>query len=89
MTTLLQNVNEEVFRTYVFWTAVLVVKMLAMSVLTGRQRFRKKVRDYNHERDTHTHTFQKIRQKAALRNGERLFFWCGCMRQHSVFFADY
>lgn len=31
-----------------------MVKMLAMSVLTGRQRFRKKVRDYNHERDTHT-----------------------------------
>uniref|UniRef100_A0A182PZ58 Microsomal glutathione S-transferase 1 n=1 Tax=Anopheles epiroticus TaxID=199890 RepID=A0A182PZ58_9DIPT len=43
MTSLLQNVNEDVFRTYVFWTAVLVVKMLAMSMLTGRQRFRKKV----------------------------------------------
>ncbi|ETN64006.1 glutathione transferase, microsomal [Anopheles darlingi] len=40
---LLQNVDEEVFRTYVFWAAVLVVKMLAMSPLTGRQRFSKKV----------------------------------------------
>uniref|UniRef100_A0A182QK51 Microsomal glutathione S-transferase 1 n=1 Tax=Anopheles farauti TaxID=69004 RepID=A0A182QK51_9DIPT len=43
MTTLLQNINDEVFRTYIFWAAVLVVKMLAMSMLTGRQRFRKKV----------------------------------------------
>uniref|UniRef100_A0A1Y9H2L6 Microsomal glutathione S-transferase 1 n=1 Tax=Anopheles dirus TaxID=7168 RepID=A0A1Y9H2L6_9DIPT len=43
MTTLLQNINDEVFRTYIFWVAVLVVKMLVMSVLTGRQRFRKKV----------------------------------------------
>uniref|UniRef100_A0A182JWQ1 Microsomal glutathione S-transferase 1 n=1 Tax=Anopheles christyi TaxID=43041 RepID=A0A182JWQ1_9DIPT len=43
MTSLLQNINDDVFRTYIFWTAVLVVKMLAMSMLTGRQRFRKKV----------------------------------------------
>ncbi|XP_053678846.1 microsomal glutathione S-transferase 1-like [Anopheles nili] len=43
MTTLLNNINDEVFRTYVFWAAVLVVKMLAMSLLTGRQRFQKKV----------------------------------------------
>lgn len=43
MTTLLQNINDEVFRTYIFWAALLVVKMLAMSLLTGRQRFRKKV----------------------------------------------
>uniref|UniRef100_A0A182LW85 Microsomal glutathione S-transferase 1 n=1 Tax=Anopheles culicifacies TaxID=139723 RepID=A0A182LW85_9DIPT len=43
MTSLLQNINDEVFRTYIFWVAVLVVKMLAMSLLTGRQRFRKKV----------------------------------------------
>uniref|UniRef100_A0A1Y9IW41 Microsomal glutathione S-transferase 1 n=1 Tax=Anopheles minimus TaxID=112268 RepID=A0A1Y9IW41_9DIPT len=42
MTSLLQNINDEVFRTYIFWAAVLVVKMLAMSLLTGRQRFRKK-----------------------------------------------
>uniref|UniRef100_A0A240PKK9 Microsomal glutathione S-transferase 1 n=1 Tax=Anopheles atroparvus TaxID=41427 RepID=A0A240PKK9_ANOAO len=43
MTSLLQNINDEVFRTYIFYAAVLVVKMLVMSMLTGRQRFRKKV----------------------------------------------
>lgn len=39
---LFDNINEDVYRTYVFWSAVLVVKMLVMSVLTGMQRFRKK-----------------------------------------------
>ncbi|XP_062548631.1 microsomal glutathione S-transferase 1-like [Armigeres subalbatus] len=39
---LFDNVNEGVYRTYVFWSSVLVVKMLVMSVLTGMQRFKKK-----------------------------------------------
>ncbi|KXJ74623.1 hypothetical protein RP20_CCG013228 [Aedes albopictus] len=39
---LFDNINEDVYRAYVFWASVLVVKMLVMSVLTGMQRFRKK-----------------------------------------------
>lgn len=35
--------NNEVFRVYAFWSGVLVVKMLAMSVLTSLTRFRTKV----------------------------------------------
>ncbi|XP_055683902.1 microsomal glutathione S-transferase 1-like [Lutzomyia longipalpis] len=36
--------NENVvFRAYVFWSTVLIVKTLAMSFLTGRQRFKNKV----------------------------------------------
>lgn len=35
--------NNEVFRAYAFWTAVTVIKMLAMGPLTGRQRFKHKV----------------------------------------------
>lgn len=88
MTTLLQNVNEEVFRTYVFWTAVLVVKMLAMSVLTGRQRFRKKVRDYNHERDTHTHIPEDPPKGGITQRGAVIFL----VRMYAPtfrFFADY
>ncbi|XP_058445430.1 microsomal glutathione S-transferase 1-like [Malaya genurostris] len=42
MVQLFNNVNEEVYRAYVFWSAVLVGKMLIMSILTGLQRFRKK-----------------------------------------------
>lgn len=33
-----------VFRTYAFWTTVLLLKLLAMSILTGLQRFRTKVK---------------------------------------------
>lgn len=40
---LFDKINEDVYRAYVFWSSVLVVKMLVMSVLTGMQRFRKKV----------------------------------------------
>ncbi|CRL04416.1 CLUMA_CG017502, isoform A [Clunio marinus] len=36
------NLTNPVFRAYVFWSTVLVLKMLAMSILTGRQRFRTK-----------------------------------------------
>ncbi|XP_065083913.1 microsomal glutathione S-transferase 1-like [Ochlerotatus camptorhynchus] len=39
---LFNNINEDVYRAYVFWSSVLVVKMLVMSILTGMQRFRKK-----------------------------------------------
>ena len=88
MTTLLQNVNEEVFRTYVFWTAVLVVKMLAMSVLTGRQRFRKKVRDYNHERDTHTHSRRSAKRRHYA-TGSGYFFGADVCANIPFFFADY
>lgn len=34
-----------VFRQYAFWTAILVIKMALMSVLTMVQRFRTKVND--------------------------------------------
>lgn len=33
-----------VFRAYAFWVTVLLLKTLAMSILTGLQRFRTKVR---------------------------------------------
>jgi hypothetical protein len=37
--------NNPVFSAYVFSCTVLILKMLAMSALTGRQRMRKKVRN--------------------------------------------
>lgn len=37
--------NNPVFSAYVFYSTILILKMLAMSALTGRQRFRKKVRN--------------------------------------------
>lgn len=36
--------ENEVFRTYVFWSAILVVKMLALSMLTGMKRHKNKVK---------------------------------------------
>ncbi|XP_001863047.2 microsomal glutathione S-transferase 1 [Culex quinquefasciatus] len=42
MVKLFDNINEDVYKAYVFWSTVLVVKMLLMSILTGMQRFRKK-----------------------------------------------
>ena len=44
-----KQINEDVYRAYVFWSTVLVVKMLLMSILTGMQRFRKKVSSHNLE----------------------------------------
>ncbi|XP_030386657.1 microsomal glutathione S-transferase 1 isoform X1 [Scaptodrosophila lebanonensis] len=38
----LLNLNNVVFRTYVFWTGVLVLKMFAMSALTAVKRFKTK-----------------------------------------------
>lgn len=35
--------DNEVFRAFVFWSTVMCVKMLAMSLLTGKQRFNNKV----------------------------------------------
>lgn len=35
--------ENEVFRTYAFWSAVLVIKMLIMSLLTGMNRHKNKV----------------------------------------------
>ncbi|CAB0034047.1 unnamed protein product [Trichogramma brassicae] len=40
--------NEEIMKIFGFWTGVLTLKLLAMSVLTARTRFRKKV-FANHE----------------------------------------
>ena len=37
--------NNPVFSAYVFYCTILFLKMLAMSMLTARQRFRKKVRN--------------------------------------------
>ncbi|XP_055640269.1 prostaglandin E synthase-like [Toxorhynchites rutilus septentrionalis] len=36
------NVDPAVFRSYVFWSSVLVLKMLVMSILTGMKRHAKK-----------------------------------------------
>ena len=36
----LLSFDNEVFKSYMFWSAVLVLKMLAMSMLTGLQRFK-------------------------------------------------
>jgi glutathione S-transferase len=36
--------NNPVFSAYAFYAAILILKMLAMSFLTGRQRMKKKVR---------------------------------------------
>jgi glutathione S-transferase len=36
--------NNAVFSAYVFYATVLLLKLLAMSALTARQRFRKNVR---------------------------------------------
>lgn len=38
--------TNEYLRSYIFWTAVLVIKMLFMSMLTGITRFRTKVNIY-------------------------------------------
>ena len=37
--------DNDVFRAYAFWTAITVIKMLLMSGLTGRARFKNKVKD--------------------------------------------
>lgn len=40
-----------VFRAYAFWVTVLLLKTLAMSILTGMQRFRTKVNRRETERE--------------------------------------
>lgn len=40
----LLSLTNPVFKSYTFWAGVLVIKMLAMSLLTGLQRFKTKVR---------------------------------------------
>lgn len=40
---LLMTVHNPVYRNYVFWTGVLILKMLAMSLLTGCKRFHSRV----------------------------------------------
>lgn len=37
------STENEIFKTYAFWTAVLVLKMLLMSLLTGMNRHKNKV----------------------------------------------
>lgn len=37
--------ENEALRTYVFWSAVLVIKMFALSILTGMKRHKNKVRN--------------------------------------------
>lgn len=39
----LLSLNNPVFKSYTFWAGVLVIKMLAMSLLTAVQRFKTKV----------------------------------------------
>ncbi|XP_058818862.1 microsomal glutathione S-transferase 1-like [Topomyia yanbarensis] len=43
MTNIFEEVDPTVFRSYVFWSSVLVLKMLLMSILTARKRWAKKV----------------------------------------------
>lgn len=38
--------NNPVFSAYVFYSTILILKMLAMSALTARQRFKRNVRSY-------------------------------------------
>lgn len=38
------TLENESFRAYLFWTSVLVIKMLAMTLLTTRQRYKNKVK---------------------------------------------
>lgn len=40
------STENEVFKTYAFWTAVLVLKMLLMSLLTGMNRHKNKVSNF-------------------------------------------
>lgn len=53
MTTLLDNLKYEnpVLRAYVFWSSILIIKMLLMSFLTGMKRFATKVNmeTFSHE----------------------------------------
>ncbi|XP_055547858.1 microsomal glutathione S-transferase 1-like [Wyeomyia smithii] len=42
MASIFDDVDPTVFRTYAFWASVLVLKVLAMALLTARQRFAKK-----------------------------------------------
>lgn len=37
------NYNSEVFRAYITWSGILIIKMMMMGFLTGLQRFRKGV----------------------------------------------
>lgn len=39
----LLTLTNPVFKSYTFWTGVLVIKMLAMALLTAIQRFKTKV----------------------------------------------
>lgn len=39
----LVSIDNPVFRSYAFWSLILVVKMLLMAPLTGRMRFKTKV----------------------------------------------
>ncbi|XP_055597936.1 microsomal glutathione S-transferase 1-like [Uranotaenia lowii] len=41
MANLFDSIDPEVFKSYIFWSAVLVIKMMLMSVLTGSQRHKK------------------------------------------------
>ena len=50
----LMSFDNPVFRTYAFYVGVLALKMLAMSLLTGRMRFKKLVS--SKFKVTHTHT---------------------------------
>lgn len=43
--TKLISTSNPVFSAYAFYTGILVIKLLAMALLTARQRFRKRVSD--------------------------------------------
>jgi glutathione S-transferase len=43
------SLTNQVFRAFVFWSTVMVLKMLAMSLLTAMNRFKNKVCWQNHQ----------------------------------------
>lgn len=43
MTKIFDNLDPDLFRTYAFWSTVLVLKMFAVALQTSRMRFKKKV----------------------------------------------
>lgn len=46
------SLDNEVFRAYAFWTAITCIKMLLMSGLTGKARFKNKVNWFKNRLNT-------------------------------------
>ncbi|XP_027846548.2 microsomal glutathione S-transferase 1-like [Aphis gossypii] len=53
------EIDEGLFRTYLFYTAVLVIKVLTMALLTGRHRFSKMI--FANPEDAKMHSKSKVK----------------------------